>query len=154
MASTWRSQYCTGRATLLRLRERPARCTNPLPYSESYCQSRDYWTGRGNAWDSLLELLWSVMGLLLAGPLTAFIKLVSDFASILSSLVEHAGAYATSDPALGALQGNRFGTGTPLFALPSGNGPAGQQHETTENRRGNDTCTLHLRAPHHHGQQL
>jgi hypothetical protein len=44
------------------------------------------------------------------------------FASVLMSLVEHAGADATSDSALGALQRNGFGTGNSLLAPSRGKG--------------------------------
>jgi len=39
-----------------------------------HCQSREYWAGGGDGGDSLLGLVVGVMGLLLAVPLTAFIK--------------------------------------------------------------------------------
>ena len=64
--------------------------------------------------------LWGVMGLLLAVPLTAFIKLVADLHPSLMSLVQHAGADAASDPTLGALWRNGFRTGDSLLAPPSG----------------------------------
>jgi hypothetical protein len=62
--------------------------------------------------------LWGVMGLLLAVPLTAFIKLVVDLHPPSMSLVQHAGANATSDSALGAQQRNGFGRCNSLLAPP------------------------------------
>jgi hypothetical protein len=56
----------------------PVRRVGESSYSEIYCKSREYRAGGGNGWDSLLGWLWGVMGLLLAVPLTAFIKLVAD----------------------------------------------------------------------------
>ena len=47
------------------------------------------------------------------------------FASVLMSLVEHAGADATSDSALGSLRRNGFGTDNPLLAPPSGKSSRG-----------------------------
>jgi len=72
--------------------------------------------------------LWGVMGLLLAVPLAAFIKLVADLHPSFMSFVEPAGAYATSDSALGALQRNGFGTGNPLLAPSPEKVPVGRQH--------------------------
>jgi predicted PurR-regulated permease PerM len=63
--------------------------------------------------------LWGVMGLLLAVPLTASIKLVADLHPSLMSLVQHAGANAASNSTLGALRRNSFGTGTSLLAPAS-----------------------------------
>jgi predicted PurR-regulated permease PerM len=72
--------------------------------------------------------LWGVMGLLLAVPLTAFIKLVADLHPSLMSLVQHAGADATSSSMLGALRRNGFGTGNSLLAPRPEKVPIGRQH--------------------------
>jgi hypothetical protein len=64
--------------------------------------------------------LWGVMGLLLAVPLTAFVKLVADLHPSLCHLSNMLAADAASDSALGALRRNGFGTGNSLLASPSG----------------------------------
>jgi hypothetical protein len=64
--------------------------------------------------------LWGVVGLLLAVPLTAFIKLVAEFASFLMSLVRYAGADTASDSTLGTRWRNGFETGNSLLAVQSG----------------------------------
>jgi predicted PurR-regulated permease PerM len=63
--------------------------------------------------------LWGVMGLLLAVPLTAFVKLVADLHPSLCHFSK-----------LGAIRRNGFGTGDSLLARPSG----------SETRRERATC--------------
>ena len=63
--------------------------------------------------------LWGVMGLLLAVPLTAFIKMVADLHPSLGHLSNMLALTPASDSTLGALRRNGFGTGTPLLAPSS-----------------------------------
>jgi predicted PurR-regulated permease PerM len=97
-------------------------------YSEIYRQSREYRAGGGDGWDSLLGLVVGRDGLAACGTAHSIHQGRRGFASVLTSLVEHAGADATADSALGALQRNGFGTGNPLLAPSSGKVPVGRPH--------------------------
>jgi hypothetical protein len=100
----------------------PARRVGESSYSEIYCKSREYRAGGGNGWDSLLGLVVGCDGLAPRCAAHSIHQAGRGFASVLMSLVQHAGAYATSDSALGALQRNGFGTSNPLLAPPRGKG--------------------------------
>lgn len=67
--------------------------------------------------------LWGVMGLVLAVPLTALVKLVADLHPSFMSLIQHAGADPASDSTLVAIRRDGFGTGDSLLARPSGKAP-------------------------------
>ena len=64
--------------------------------------------------------LWGVMGLLLAVPLTAFVKLVADLHPCLCH-VSNMLALTPGPIPMGAIRRNGFGTGDSLLARPSGN---------------------------------
>jgi hypothetical protein len=89
-------------------------------YSEIYCQSREYRAGGGNCRNSLLGLVVGCHGLAARCAAHGIHQAGRGFASLLMSLVQHAGADAASDSALGTLRRNGFGTGNSLLAAPSG----------------------------------
>jgi predicted PurR-regulated permease PerM len=89
-------------------------------YSEIYRQSREYRAGGGDDWDSLLGLVVGRDGLAAGRTAHSVREAGRGFASVLVSPVQHAGADAASDSALGALRRNGFGTGNSLLASPSG----------------------------------
>src|ERR1019366_6191146 len=101
----------------------PASRVRESPDSEVYCQSREYWACGGNGWDSLLGLVVGCDGLAARRTAHSIHQAGRGFASVLMSLVQHAGADAASDSALGALRRNGSGTGYSLLARRSGKAP-------------------------------
>src|ERR1700730_12900749 len=87
---------------------------NSLPLSEDRA-------GGGNGWDSLLGLVVGCDGLAAGCAADSARQAGRGFASVLLSLIQHAGGDAASDSALGAIRRNGFGTGGSLLARPAGN---------------------------------
>jgi predicted PurR-regulated permease PerM len=112
--------------------------------SEIYCQSREYRAGGCNGWDSILGLVVGCNGLAARCTAHRIHQASRGFASVLMSLVEHAGADAASDSALGALQRNGFGAGNSLLAPSRGKSfyrtpTLGDCGTNFHNRRGPET---------------
>ena len=91
-----------------------------LPHSEIHCHSREYRAGGGDRGDSLLGLVVGCDGLAARCAAHSIHQAGRGFASVLMSLVQHAGADAASDSTLDALRRNGFGKGNSLLAPPSG----------------------------------
>jgi hypothetical protein len=132
----------------------PACRIRECSYSEIYCQSRKHRAGSGDGRNSLLGLVVGCDGLAARCTAHSIHQAGRGFASVLMSLVQHAGADATSDSALGALQRNGFGTSNSLLAPPRGKSFYRAPTLGDRERGGNDSCTLYLGAPHQPVQQL
>ena len=74
---------------------------------------------------NLLPLAWGCDGVAAGCAAHSVRQAGRGFASVLTSLIQHAGADAASDSTLGAIRRNGFGTGDPLLAQPSGKAPVG-----------------------------
>src|ERR1019366_1101982 len=120
----------------------PACRVRESPDSEVYCQSREYRAGGGNGGDPLLGLVVGRDGLTPRRTAHSLHQAGRGFASVLMSLVEHAGADATSDSALGSLRRNGFGTDNPLLAPPRGKGF--YRAPTLGDRKLRGQCWVHI----------
>jgi hypothetical protein len=85
-------------------------------YSKIYCQSLEYRAGGGDGWHSLLGLVVGCDGLAARCTAHSIHQAGRGFASILMSLVQHAGAHSASGSTLGALRRNGLGTG---YSIPA-----------------------------------
>ena len=111
---------------------------DPLPacgvressYSEIYCHSREYRAGGGDGWDSLLGLVVGCDGLATGCAAHSVRQAGRGFASVLTSLIQHAGADAASDSTLGAIWRNDCGTDDSLLVRPSGSVPVGAKSKS------------------------
>jgi hypothetical protein len=87
-------------------------------YSQIHCHSGEYRAGGGDGWDSLLGLVMGCDGLAAGCAAYRVCQARCGLASILRSLLEHAGTGASPNSTLGAIQRNRLGSGDSLFAWP------------------------------------
>jgi hypothetical protein len=81
----------------------PACRVRESSYSEIYRHSHEYWAGGADGWDSLLGLVVGCDGFAARCAAHSIHHAGRRFASVLMSLVQHAGADASSDSTLGAL---------------------------------------------------
>ena len=96
----------------------PACRVREFSYSEIYCHSREYRAGGGDGWDSLLGLVVGCDGLAARCAAYSIHQAGRGFTSVHVSLVQHAGANAASDSALGEIRRNGFGTDDSLLPRP------------------------------------